>query len=185
MKARLFKPFCLLFLGLTACKNAVPEIEELRKLDGFSLDQQTISISNKNTPTLTVSGTCGSQFLEIEISFDQGRSWNNISSYATSSNFLCATTGTFSYNLTLGAGLFTASNQTNLHFRGVAALGESDSKFVTLAAMSPFFNSFTAGGHQVPATGGSYKLTGQLVGIANGVTSSGGTYKLKGRLVPR
>lgn len=170
-------------LGLTACMKITPKITELRMLGGFTLDQQSIVVANKISPVVAVSGTCNPQFTDIEISLDKGGSWLSISQFATSSNFKCQSSGTFSYSLQFDHTVFAGSNAALLQLRGAAELGFSNPMLLSLGASSVYFNNLTSGGHQVPAVGTGYKLRGQIVGVANGALSSGGGFKLRGRLV--
>ena len=163
-------------LGLSACKKGVSEIEALKALSGFALNQQSGTVASKTAPTFTVSGTCTEQYHDVEMSLDGGKTWVSAAEVATHHGAVCGTAGTFNFN-------FAASREAKIHFRGISEFGYSSTEVFSLAVASAFYNSISSGGHSSPAVGAGFKLRGQVVGLANGATSSGGGFKVKGRLV--
>jgi hypothetical protein len=172
-------------LALSACKKGSPEIENLRTLAGFSLDQNSFSVSNKTDPTFILTGTCSPTFTKIEMSFDAGVTWTSAASIAQSAVLNCQTTGKFRLDFSTGMHSAIPANSAAANgiftFRAVSELGFSDLRQVSILQRQAG-SMILAGAHVT--TNGTYRLTGRIGGAMTAQTITPG-YVLKGTVKPR
>jgi hypothetical protein len=175
-------------LILVGCQKAVPEIENLRYVPGFTLNQKSFSVSNKTNPTFLLNGKCNSKFSSIEVSMDGGVHWMPLSAVTTALSFDCASLGTFTSSLaftslTLDVTKWSASGvYSELAVRGVSPLGYSEPLSLELINQKGALGSITPGGSNTPLTGTGYKLNGELSAFNTSPAMSGGDYKLQGEV---
>lgn len=160
----------LIFVGLAACTKAVPEIQNLGNLSGFSVDQSLVVGQN-----FRVSGVCSNQFTAIEVSIDNGTTWQPASTYSPNFSMNC-TGGNFSgdFNFTLNVASFL--------MRGVGQLGLSGSTLVAVTTRLPRSGASINAGVQT-ATNGTVKIKGSLRTDTPYKFLSSANFKLKGSLV--
>lgn len=174
---------------LSSCKKGVPDISSLRELEGFSLNQNSISISDKVSPSFAISGQCQRIYSGIEISIDGGKEWKSLSSFSLSHSINCSVNGTFSANLSFANQPLESSGWSSsgvyhlLRFRGVSELGPSKSISLLLSKQSFGIGRITAGASNSTMTGGSYRLKGQVTSLTSAPVLSGGNYKMQGEVL--
>lgn len=181
--------FAIYFLGLaglfllSACKKGTPEIESLRSLGGFSLDQTAVTVSAKSNPRFTVTGLCHANFSKIQISFDGQKTWVEVSSVASSSSLTCATDGKFRLEFLndisswIQAG--SEAEKGKFYFRAISDFGNSDPQEL-VAQMSSAGHLILTGSHST--TSGSYKLTGRVGGS---LSAPAGSFHLRSTVKER
>ncbi len=160
----------LTLVGLAACTKAVPDIQSLGSLSGFSVDQTLVAGQD-----FRLSGVCSSQFTAVEVSIDNGTSWRPASTYSPNFSMNCADgnfSGDFSFTL----------NVPSFLVRGVGQLGVSGTTVVAVTPLVPRNGASISAGIQT-ATNGTFKIKGSLRTDTPYKVLSNANVKLKGSLV--
>jgi hypothetical protein len=178
-------PRISLFIGvfvllMVACKKGLPESSNLRSLSGFSLDQESVTVSRKSNPQFSISGICDPQFSDVEISLDSGSNWVSASKLASQASINCTSTGRFSLTFAhdISSWILTGSAAESglWKFRGSSDIGYSDTQSLNVLA-SQRGQLFLAGADLT--TSGGYQLKSRIGGGLR-VISTSGSYVLKG-----
>jgi hypothetical protein len=181
--AKTFYAFILTVpLALTACKKGVPEVQSLRKLNGFQLDQSSVAVSNKLNPQFSLSGKCNEDYSDIEVSFDGGHSWTSVQKVASAASLNCSSTRTFQLTFNSVSAYIRAGSAASAGtwlFHGVSDLGNSEDASLNL--MVPQKGQLILAGSNT-VTSGALKLTSRVGGTLS--TESGG-YILKSTIKAR
>ena len=177
---RFFVVGILLFLS-AACKQAHPELQNLRSLSGFELDQNSVAVSHKLNPAFVVTGICNSQYSTIDISLDNGSTWGSAPAMAHQATIDCQTSGKF--RLDFSSGMPTSlSNVPNVQlvFRAVSDLGFSEIRSLSILQKQAGA-MILAGTHNTTVGSGAaaVHLVGRVGGSASAQSITTG-YQLKG-----
>lgn len=179
----------LALFGLSSCKKGVPNIANLKSLSGFSLDNSSVIVSSRSAPSFYLSGRCSDKFQDIEISFDNTKTWKSIKTINTASSIACATSGSFTGTLSPSTSEFASSlvgiSTYSVYVRGNSSFGFSDAQPLLLNfAGKTNLGMITSGAAGGPLTTASYKMYGRIRGLSEGSSSvsSGSSYKLQGVL---
>lgn len=174
----------LSFLGFAACKKGVPEIENLRKMGGFSLDQNLIAVSSKTSPSFTLTGKCLDSYSDIEVSFDGGEDWSSVKNTASSATLACGSSGTFSLSFAPAVSTFISAGSVaaggTWKFRAISEFGNSEA--LALDLFVPQKGHLVLAGANL-TTSGSLRLSSHV--SANLPSSITGGYILKGTVKAR
>jgi hypothetical protein len=151
---------------MVACQKADVNLGALNALDGFAVQQSSVSSTQLSNPGFTISGTCNKNFSSIDISFDGGKTWCDLSGVSTATVNCKSDTGSGSFTANFNrdlthsqcvpAGGFSASNGIKL--RGSGDLGKSNLASVAVIMSLPKgypMGIAAAGGFQAV---GNYKV---------------------------
>jgi hypothetical protein len=180
----------ILVFATTACTNATTQSSVIA---GLNLTAPTVNSSTTpliiipyyNSP-VSISGTCTQLTILFQMSYDGGLTWGGLPSGATVN---CATTGTFSFNITDASTLGIPNGLTSSSLPGVTEafqlrsttpLGNTGVAVVTLS-LPPAYNSYLA---SLPSAGGTmsgthYKITGKFGSAVSKPTLTGSTYNVQ------
>lgn len=165
-------------LSLISCKKGMPDLANLRLLSGFELNQSSVTVKSKTQPQFTLTGKCDSQFYDLDVSFDDGKTWKPIKNVTSSQSITCKQDGTFSvtFNSNLSSFFSGTSNSTTTtwKFRALSEIGFSDVKSLVLLA-NPGVHFISSGAHTTSQ--GGLVLKGRVGGQ---IQASNGGYTLKG-----
>jgi hypothetical protein len=178
-----------IMLTITACTKAVPDLSNLKSLTGFSLDQNSITVSSKASLVFSVSGRCIDNFYDVQMSLDEGKTWKTIKDYDPAAVINCKTSGNFSAAFSINSSQLPVSIATlssyNLRFRAESEFGYSDSfSYLISFTGKPMQGHIVAGavGTVLNSSGSSYKMAGRIKAISPGGVLTTTNYKLRGIL---
>lgn len=89
-----------LLFGLMSCQPGNPIVTVLGEVSGFDISQNIQRLNSKtDKDVFIISGRCFGMISDVQISFDNGSSFESLSQHAETSNLNCASDGTFSYTI--------------------------------------------------------------------------------------
>lgn len=151
---KIFFLISTLFLAI-ACSKATPKTEQMKLLSGLAVTTPNANI--KKGEATTLSGTCTKVFESIEVSFDQGTTWNNLIAIDSNQSTKCTSTGTFSASIdssssSISPYLVSSPPELKVLVRGISEFGKSTTEQMLIsinyatATASPG-NSVVSGSH--------------------------------------
>lgn len=87
-------------LSLMACQPGAPIVTVIGEMSGFEISESTQILKSKTSKNVFyITGKCFGSVSDIQVSFDNGGSYNPLSQYAESFEQKCSSDGTFSYKI--------------------------------------------------------------------------------------
>ena len=170
-----------------SCQPGAPIVTVLGEVGGFEVSE-TIQIlkSKSNKNVFYISGRCFGAISDVQISFDNGKSFSALSQYAETTAFKCAENGTFSYkinpNNTVAFDIPSNSSYKDFKIRGMSDFGATSVQNLRRMVTNSGDLQMTAGSllANVSVSGTPAVFRGRIISSAG--TSSGTNFKFKGAI---
>lgn len=159
--------------SLAGCKKAVVDLKAMKSISGFSIDQSNVVAKQVSNPNFSVSGRCNKNLPRVEVSFDGGTKWYDLTAVAAAT-ISCIDSGsfsaTFNKDLTSVVNLEVVKRLGGIYFRGTGDLGSSEQMFLLVkdGAFGGLPTAIVAAAAYGTTVGG-YKVR---AGILSGSTNS-------------
>ena len=174
-------------LGLMSCQPGAPIVTVLGEVGGFEISETTQILKNKSNKNIFfISGKCFGAITDVQISFDNGGSFNPLSQYAETSSFNCAINGTFSYkinpNNTVAFDIPSNSSYKDFKIRGSSDFGATSVQNLRRLVSNSGDLQVTAGSfiETVSVSGSPAVFRGRVISSAG--ETSGTNFKFKGAI---
>lgn len=184
-----YKKLLIIFgsLFVISCSDGNPEITSSGSMSGLSLSN-SLRYTLNLLSSFSVSGSCPSELIDLEVSFDKGSSWKKLSEVADSYAINCSSTQNFSANFTPDAGwpsFFTSAalgDKQEMWFRGLSTMQYSDQVRYTIVYSGAASNSDISTIASGELSGSTYKLKASMGALPKALTMTGATYVIQGKV---
>ena len=174
-------------LGLMSCQPGAPIVTVLGEVGGFEISESTQILKTKSNKNIFyISGKCFGAITDVQISFDNGATYNPLSQFAETSTFNCAVNGTFSYkinpNNTVAFDIPANSSYKDFKIRGTSDFGSTGVQNLRRMISNSGDLQITAGSFisAVSVSGSPAVFRGRVISSAG--ESSGTNFKFKGAI---
>jgi hypothetical protein len=169
-------------LTLSACQPGAPIVKVLGEVGGFRLTENVMTLKSKNArDPFFVSGVCFGSVNSIQVSFDEGATYQPLNQFAQSFSQSCSSTGSYSY--LIDPAIATQFNvpagrsYKDFYFRGTSDFGMTS---VQILRRQVNLGSFQITSGSGLVTSGTAVLSGRIISAAG--VASGTNWVLKGAL---
>lgn len=164
---------------LAGCTVGVPEVTQLREIEGFELSSYSTKISKEPEATFSVSGKCLENTNYIAMSLDDGNTYFNADQLTAEIDFSCRQNGAFKLKFKNSKFKdFLSNGIKSLVFKAMTDLGDSRTAIFVLQSVQT--DLATGGGSQVIEDSGyTFKARIQSVSFEDTSTATFKTKKFK------